>query len=253
MSIKTLYTYDVPNEVEVDKTETKIEGEGADAKTITTVTKVKESRPLTFAIKKPSKDEREEMEIVRDVSFKYFVERGLITEGNLRKLYGENGGVYTTAEEIHYSTLRDKIRLLITDYQRTALSENEDEKKKASAIFHEIFAIRQQILEFEKSATLFYERTAEAKAQKKAVEHYLVNLVYQKKDTPLDQPIAWEPYFKGTIEERLKGLAKLEDDADPIYLQIRDRAMLVCMVLVTNSALTTDQLKQQVDEATNDI
>lgn len=246
-----VYQFDIDHEVEVDKVETKTEGEGENAKTITVTTKVKENRPITFAVKKPNKIEREECEIVRDASFKYFVDRGIITEGNLRKQYGDNGGVYTNEEETHYSTLRDKMRVLITDYQSLALSETEDDKKKASSIFREIFEIRQQIIDFEKTANLFYERTAEAKAQKKAIEHFLIHLTYTKVDTPVDKPIEWTPYFKGsTSEEKLSYLAQLEDDADLTYLKIRDKVMLICLLLITSNVnLTPEQVQERVEEA----
>lgn len=236
--MKTIYEFTIKQEVEVDKVETREEN-GA---TVTVTTKVKEERPLVVGIKKPSRNDREECEIVRDVAFKKFIERGIITEANLRKQYGESGGVYTTEEEIHYANSREKLRGLILDYQEAALDESEEGKKKATELFSQIFSIRQQIIDFERTASLFYERTAEAKAQKKAIEYYLLHLTHTRAETADSK---WEPFFKG--DDKYTVLAKLEDDEDKTYLALRDRVLLVLTLLANSPDITRDQLKQEVE------
>lgn len=240
--MKIIYDFELPREIEVEKQETREEGD----QKITVTTKVKESRPLYFAIKRPNRAEKEEADLVRAKAFSYYVEQGVITQAGLRKKYGntigisENGGVYTTEEEQHYAMLRNKMRELLTDYQMLSSSDNEDEKKKSEEVFKEIFVIREEIVDFERSVESFYRDTAEAKARNKLIEYYITQLT-QWKDAPEKE---WKPYFGGkTHEERVADMTKKEDEDDEIYLAALDKLTFVISVLLTRPDVSKEEIK----------
>lgn len=246
--MKLIYEFEIQKEVEVDKTETREEN-GA---TVTVTTKVKEKKPIYFAIKRPSRNEKEEGEMHRASYFAHCVEKGVITQAALRKKYGDssgvsdNGGVYTNEEEKQYSILRNRLRDAIEEYKLLSVNKDEESAKKRDETFDEIFNIRGKVMEFENSATLFYQDTAEAKARNKLIEYLVLNLTYFRDDT--SKP--WLPFFKGeTIEEKIKHVSDLEDNDDPIYLQVGEKLALVVTLLLTNPNLTKEQIDNIEKEA----
>ena len=236
--MKLIYEFEIQKEVEVDKTETREEN-GA---TVTVTTKVKEKKPLYFAIKRPSRNEKEEGEMNRAAFFALCVERGVITQAALRKKYGDTGGIYTNEEEKQYSILRQKLRDLLEDYKLASLNletQTEAEKTKRNEIFDEIFEIRRKIIDFENSATLFYQDTAEAKARNKLIEFFILTLTHHRQDPQKE----WAPFFKGkTFEEKLAHLSELEDNDDEIYLQIGEKLAFVVTLLLTSPNLTKEEI-----------
>lgn len=234
--MKLIYEFEVKKQVEVDKVETREEN-GA---TISVTTKVKEDRPIFFAIKRPSRNEKEEGEMHRAAHFALCVERGIITQAALRKKYGDTGGIYTNEEEKQYSILRAKLRDSLEQYQLLSVNLEDKDKEKRDAIFEEIFEIRRKIIEFENSATLFYQDTAESKARNKLIEYFILNLTYFKDDATKD----WVPFFKGeTVEEKTKHLASLEDSDDELYLKVGEKLAFVVTLLLTSPNLTKEEIE----------
>jgi len=236
---KSIYEFEIQKEVEVDKVETREEN----GSTISVTTKVKENKPTYFAIKRPSRNEKEEGEMNRAAHFALCVERGVITQAALRKKYGDTGGIYTNEEEKQYAILRQKLRDLLEDYQLASVDldkKTEEEKKRRNEIFDEIFEIRRKIIEFENSATLFYQDTAESKARNKLIEFFILNLTYWKTEKDKE----WVPFFKGnTLEEKLAYLCDLEDNDDEIYLKIGEKLAFVVTLLLTSPNLTKEEIE----------
>ena len=240
--MKIIYEFEVEKEVEVDKVETKEEN-GA---TISITTKVKEKRPIKFGVKKPSHSEKEEAEIVKAAYFAYCVEKGVMTQASLRKRYGdssgvhETGGVYTNEEQKQYSILRQKLKEYLEEYEFASLSTSDKTAEEKNAIFDKIFTIRRQIIDFENSATMFYQDTAESKARNKFIQFFIVMLAYIKPDGVVD----WKPYFQGdNFDEKLKHLAKLEDDEDEIYLRAVEKLGLVVTLLLGTPNITKKEIE----------
>lgn len=235
-SLKSIYEFEVKKQIEVDKVETREEN-GA---TISVTTKVKEDRPIYFAIKRPSRNEKEEGEMHRAAYFALCVERGIITQAALRKKYGDTGGIYTNEEEKQYSILRGKLRDSLEQYQLLSVNLEEKDRTKRDEIFEEIFEIRRKIIEFENSATLFYQDTAESKARNKLIEYFILNLTYFKDDAEKE----WVPFFKGeTTEEKTKYLASLEDNDDELYLKVGEKLAFVVTLLLTSPNLTKEEIE----------
>lgn len=234
--MKHIYDFEISKEVEVDKIETREEN-GA---TISVTTKVKEKRPIYFAIKRPSRNEKEEAEMHRAAHFALCVEKGIITQAALRKKYGDTGGVYTNEEEKQYGILRNRLRDALEEYQLLSVNLEDKDKEKRDNVFEEIFSIRGKIMEFENSATLFYQDTAEAKARNKLIEYFILHLTYFREDTAKE----WLPYFKGeTVEEKIKHLSSLEDGDDELYMRIGERLAFVVTLLLTSPNLTKEEIE----------
>lgn len=229
--MKTLYTFTVPVDKDVEKSETKT---GDNGETITTKTMVKETSQVEFVIKKPSKYEVEDADIHRAAAMHDFIRRGVMPQAILSKTYGNQGGALTDHEIQYEFSLKRQL------YEKTEelkkLEVEKADKALIDTVLQELMTIRNKIIEFQYSQTTFYADTAEAMARTKMIEWYLANLVYTRgtpksaADKDESEPI---PYFKGeTDQEKLAYLSKLEDDEDPVYLKMKERALFVIMIFL---------------------
>lgn len=238
--MKTIYEFEIKTSVEIEKVETKEEN----GSTISITKKEVEEKPIFFAIKKPSRVEKEEGEMYRAVHFAKCVESGIITQAALRKKYGDTGGIYTNEEEQEYSILRQKLKENIEQFQfigsgSSDLSKEEKEKREKE-LLKEMFDIRNLIVEFENSATLFYQDTAESKARNKLIEYFILTLTLFKENDGDE----WKPFFKGSsIGEKLQYLSNLEDNEDKIYLQVGEKLAFIITLILTSPNITKEEIK----------
>lgn len=240
--MKTIYEFEIKTEKEVDKTETREEN----GQTITVTSKVKESVPTLFAIKRPSSMEKEEGEILRAAHFGECVDKGLITQAQLRKKYGDRGGVYTQEEEKTYRLLHEELRKCLDDYERFASSSDEAEKAKAKEAFEKLFVLRREIVAFENTSELFYKDTAETKARNRLIEYFVYQLTYWKQKAEDE----WKPFFKGeNFDEKRKNAFEMEDSEQEFYWEIKNRVGFILALILASPNLTKEEIKQIEDEA----
>lgn len=249
--MKTLYTFSVNHGVSATKTESSVNEKG---ETVTVQKQVTEEKPFAFAIKRPSRMEREEGELIRAAALRYYVEeRGLMTQAALRKKYGDavginaNGGVYTEQEEKTYLLLMKRFQEVTEEYQ--AAKANGLDEAKTDALFDEFLLIQNRLTEFQNSANIFYRDTAEAKSQEKLIEYYVLFMTYFSDNNNEDlQKVDWKPFFQGkTLDEKLAYLDSLEEKDDALYLRVRDELTLITTILLKGGVNSeeVDFLRQQ--------
>lgn len=210
---KLLYEFEVKIEKEVEKIETKKEG---DVETTTKI-KVKELTPVYFAFKKPSRAEREACEEFRAAAWGKCVERGIMPEAVLLKTYSNHGGILSEGQKKEYNDLIAEIEVKRIEYDKI---EGEEKEK----ILREIVNLRDQILAFERSQSGFFDNTAEAKSRLKTIEYITLTFSYFREDSSKN----WESFFKGdSVEKKYESLEKMEDESNELYLKSKDKLTFI--------------------------
>ena len=237
--MKELYKFSIEIEKEIEKVDTKEEN----GQKITTTQMVKEKVPIEFIIKKPSRSEKEEAEIIRAALLSSFIRRGVMPEAVLSKTYSDQGGIMDEIDKKHYADLTFRLSKKIEEFQ---LINQKEEKDKSEICLKEIIELRKDLTSFQYQQSSFFENTAEYKARTKLIEYLFTLLVYWKFDTKQDI----QPYFKGNnFDERLKSLELLEDNDDEVYLKIRDRALFVISLYThTGGSVNQEDIRKMVDE-----
>lgn len=241
MSFKSIYTFSVNKEVEVEKTETREEN----GVSTTVKTKVKEQKPFTFAIKKPSRAEREESDLVRAQYLSEYIRRGILPEAILSKTYSNQGGLLDDVERSNYLNLHLKLHEKTERYKELAVNEK-DNKDAIDTALKEIVELRQQLVSLQSEQADFYQNTAEFKAKTKLIEYLFTNLVYWCPDDNKD----FEPYFRGgDFEGKLKHVEELEDNEDELYMKMKDRALFaVTVYLQLGGNVKSEELARIINE-----
>jgi hypothetical protein len=210
--MKTLYTFSVGKQIE---------------KTVEGIT-VKEVVPVSFCLKKPSRNEKEEAEITRAEYLAKYIRRGVLPEAILSKNYSDQGGVLDEYQKNLYTNLSIKLYEKTQEFQKISAVEPVD-KVAAETALKEIVEIQNEITKFQYGQNVFFENTAEFKAKTKLIEWLLCYLTYFK-ETPESE---WQEYFKGdSFEERLDYIESLEEKEDEIYLKIKNELIFAISLFV---------------------
>lgn len=232
---KYIYEFDVKIEKDVNKVEKKEEG-GA----VTTIeTKVKEFVPVFFAFKKPSRAEREDAEEYRAKKWGEFVKKGIMPEAILLKSYANYGGILDEAQKKYYIKVRADYAETLEKMQLAKINKDED---KAIQLMAESLGLRDEIVEFERNQSSFFENTAEAKSRNKLIEYLILKLTYFKEKSGEE----YKQYFKGEeVDDKLKFLENLEDSKDEIILKVWSQLLFISSLYVS---LGGDLKKEDVEE-----
>lgn len=223
--MKSLYEFKVVLPVEKEVAETK----ETDGVKTTIYNKVKEDINYSFMIKKPTRSEREEAELVRVQYFSEYTKRGILTQAMLSKTYANYGGVLSDEEVKHYSGLRVELYEKLKAFE-LASSAGQASKELNEAQLKEINELQMKLTRFEYDQGNFFNNTAEAKARNKLIEYLVLTLTFFKKQDDID----YKPFFAGeAFEDKLKVLEKVEDENEPLYNLVRDKLAFVTSLFVS--------------------
>lgn len=226
--IKILHSFSVDREKEVEKTESKIEN-GEEVKV---TKKVKELVPVQFALKKPTRREREAAEMYYAAYVGDCVKKGLLTRAMLMNKYQDSGGEVTKEEakylqNIYYRSLQAENQL-----QRLNLEKEKDEEA-INETMAEIVAIRRQLVDFQTSRNLLYKDTAEAKAESRVILWLLLYLTYYREG----EKDEWVPLFKGfELEEKLESFDDISENGEDFYDEVIEKMTTYVTLLYLGSA-----------------
>ena len=187
----------------------------------------KETSLYSFAIKKPSRSEKEEAEFVRSEYLGKYIRRGILPEAILSKVYENQGGTFNETELAYISNLN--MRLYEKKEELKLASVSKETKDVIGGILKSINEIQQEIVSLQYRQSRFYENTAEFKAKTKLIEYLFINLVYWKQKDGAE----WTRYIKEEdFESALDELGKLEDSEDSIFMKMKDKAFLAVSMFV---------------------
>lgn len=233
-SFVPLYEFTVVLPKEVDQVNTRIEGEGAAAKTVTETTKVTKSVNIPVCLKRPSRVEREEADVERAVWETHFITRGILPHALLLKTYANYGGILSDEQVKGYRKLLADYDLADIELRRLLINETENRAQIETVALRKV-DLKQQIMDFQQEQSVFYNNTAESKAREKLVEWLVLHLAYSQEIKPDESFGEWMPMFAGaTTEEKLVSFDKLVEDESPLFAKSRSMLEFLATVLASN-------------------
>lgn len=243
-TFKPLFEFTVNLERELDETNTRIE----DGKTITETVKVKRQVHVPFCIKAPSRAEKEEAEIERAAWLNKYVERGLMLEAMLIKRYVDEGGTMPKEYQKQYQELQSE--LLELERKMMELEVVDKDNPELKSIRSRFFDVREQMIEIQKSQSIYFEDTAEAKSRLKKIEWIALHLSYfrpVKADGELED---WTPFFKGeTTEDKLESYDKMVENLDVLLSKAKPALWFMAAALAYDTTASKEEVETAAAEA----
>ena len=224
MAKKEIYSFKVEREVEVEETETKKKKNKDSGKmeTIEVTKKVVQKVPNKVIIYQPNRREIEEADMEYSIEVSKCIKRGILTKAMLAKKYSDSGGMVSEEDAEFLAKKYAELNDLQNDLTRLTVKsrKNSRDKERIDTLTEDVSRVRREIIDMESSYSALFNHTADNKAQNKAILWYMLNLAHlQEDDSSRSAPI-----FPGeTFEEKLDSYYELEDGADDVYDQIRDK------------------------------
>ncbi len=239
--LKTIYAFSISLNKEVDETSTREEN----GKTITETVKVKKLVPVFFALKNPSRSERELAEEERAAWWSHYVEKGILPTALLLKVHANYGGILSDDQKRYYHGKQADYIVLEQELERLFVNEP-DNKEKQKETAGRLTALRNDILTFEQEQSVFFNNTAESKASAKMTQYLVLHLSYFRTNEDKD----WEPFFKGSgTGEKLAYMDKLNDEQDETFAKAYPMLSFVAhLYSSSNGGINTEALNEYFTE-----
>ena len=231
--IKELYSFVVDKEIEKEEVTTKVDKKTKEE--ITVKKKIKTTVPVTIKLKRPSRRELEEAELVFSVEMSKCVKKGILTKAMLAKKYSDTGGLMSEDDAKSLVDSYKKVFDIQNEYSRLEIIQNKTDKQKerVEEITSELADVRRQIVEFESNYQSLFDHTADVKAQNRLILWYVIMLTYIQEEDE-ESP---KPYFgSGDFEDKLEEYYKREESEDNLYFLITKKAATVLAFWFFNQA-----------------
>jgi len=245
MENKTLYQFTLDKE-----TEKTVESTRKNKKTgEETITKRKKKikEPIQVQIKRPSRRELEEAELVYSIEMSKCIKSGILTKAMLGKKYSDTGGVFSKEDSENYAELYKSALDLQNEYVRldTAKKKTEAQESRFEKVKGEIAVNRTAIIDFESNFQSLFDHTADSRAQNKILLWYCLQLTYvydEEKDKFVE-------YFEGAdFEEKTKSYYDLEEADDNFYWDLIKKVTTVVAFWYFNQASTQDEFEELIEK-----
>ena len=225
---RELYQFVVNIIKEVEEENVRVEGD----KTITEKVKVPRNVTVQFALKKPSRMERDEADIYRSVQETKYLDAGVLPQALLLKRYANAGGILSNEQRDYFNKTQRDFSLAETELRRLQINDptNKEAIDEAALKF---VTLRQEILDFQQEQSTFFSNTAESKARQKLIEWAVMYLTYYR---PLDEkgePGEWTPFFRGEdLDSKLDSYDEIIEKQDELWIKAHDLIELLATAYV---------------------
>ena len=206
---------------------------------------VKELIPVYFAVKKPSRFEKEEAELIRAEYLSKFIRRGVMPEAVLSKTYSDQGGTMDEFEKTNLLNLNIQLYEGTAEFQRLSAAPDKDQSLIDTEL-RKIITVKDQITTLQQRQSAYYENTAEFKAKTKLIEYLFTTLtVWREKETD-----EWKSYFSGdTFDNKLDLIEELEEKNDEIYMKVKNKLIFIISLFVhMGGNVAPEDVKRSVEE-----
>ena len=246
--MKKLTSFTVYREEEVEE---KVSSTNKKGETVITVKKDKQKVPHKFFLAKPTRSLLDLAQLFNSAEVNRGRKAGLSSIYIIDKEYRDEGGVFTTKDNIEYNKLLDSLLKTTEEHEKLALvpeSEHTTEQKaRKEELTKEITKTRLQIQDFERIKNGLYVHTAEYRARNLLITWWVLNLAFK------DEAGKESPFFgSGTYEDRLKKYDELSEMEDPFISKVLERFLFTVSFWVINAADKTedfDELDKLIEEA----
>jgi len=246
-NIRTLYTFTVELEKEIERSETvTVDGQTYDRKV-----KVKEKTPVKIALKKPGRQEFEDTRVFYGISQNKAITDGFLTKGMMVNKYANTtGGIFSQNEAKELLQLFKRRDLIDTELKQAAAIKAPEEIQ--ADLKEKLLAISRQILEIELSNQSLFQHTAEYRAREQAISYMFYCFSY------IERNGHWVPLFDADDEDPVKRFNlkrsqhfKMEDNEDQLLLLVRDRLLNLFAHYYEGAAGTAEDFKRVEEEFFN--
>lgn len=247
--MKTLYEFEINREVEKDITTETAEG------TLTKKEKVNE--PIYVALKKLTRREREEADLMYSSYLSDCIKRGIVTRAMIAKIYANSGGTISDPQKKKYKTLYEDYTRLQAEFQIASVKYggddvSDEDKNKLAEITDKFWDIFSELQRFETEQAQLFNNTAEVHARNKTMLWLVVNMLYVRDHKEAE----WVPFFKGEdLDEKLDHYDEISLlDSDDYRQKIAEKGAMLVSFWYAGRADTPEDFKY-LDEAilsTND-
>ncbi len=218
MSFKTLHSFTIT----LDRTVTETAVREENGQKITVETKVVKPVEHVVLLKEPSRREKNELALFKDVTYGDAISKGLVTKLKMQQLLGRNDPTnpLSEAEDKNLTALNRRLTDLSNSYMQlngkevTPSKEVEDRKAE---ILLEWGVLQQKALDLNGAYQSVYAHTAESYTQTKMLMWLTLYLTYIK-EAGATEPRALFPGADYAAKENV--MADLEDTSDPLFAKV---------------------------------
>lgn len=212
--MKEIYSFIINKKVSKEKIEETDKGK--------LVSTIEEDVPVEIILKKPSRLESEEADMIYSIEYGKCVRAGVLTKALVEKLYDEKekSGILSDDFNQKYVSLYTKFFNIQNEYTKLDLSDKktDEDKKRLETLAIEYSEVEGEIRSLELARNSIFQNTAETKAQNKTITWLTLFLTYFKDNSNI------VPFFKGeTFEDKLSHYDELIEDADEFTLSVIDK------------------------------
>ncbi len=242
--MKLLYKFTLNKVQEVEKTEQQEDG----SKIVKTV---KEQSPVEFALKKPSRQDLDEGEFYYNLKYNEYIKGGILPEILLRKMYGNQNGIFTEKEKEDYIELYIELGAGLAKIRELEKKESPDEGdvealEKLNARKREI---QETISLYENAKQSIFDNSAETLTRNKAVFWWLLKLLY------ISDKGEFKPFFGAdTHDERANIYDEIQEEIEEdtingkFYSELIDRASFLTSLFYMNGNVKSEVFASLVGE-----
>lgn len=209
-----LYMFTVNREIEVDQTtEAEVNGEK-----VKVTKKVKEQKPIVFALKRPNRRMYEQADMFFGVQLSEGIRAGLLTKALLLKRYRNDGGALSDVDAKYFYELTTTLANLEDEHQRLLINvegvTSEEKIAKADIIVRKKMDVLKALQSLETVNQALFAHTAEAKAQVQLNNWWIVYLAYWDKNGNGE----FEEFFPGETFDKKMELWDTFDETREAYV-----------------------------------
>jgi len=239
---KLLYKFSIPKTLKVEKTEVQEDG----SKLIKTVD---EDVSQNFAVAKPNRVLLDEGEYFYNQKYNEYIKGGILPEILLRKLYGNENGIFTEQEKGEYVDAYIELGSVLSKIKELESQEavSDEDKNTISALLQQKKNIHAKISSFENVKQSIFENSAESLARNKVVFWWLLNLLLKEENGDFVPVFSGETHNDRAINYDVITDAIEDETSDSMfYSKLIERASFLVSLFYMNGAAKPDEFARLV-------
>lgn len=244
MSFRILHQFTVPIEREVEETNTRTES----GQTISVTSKVKKTLEYTIILKEPSRREKNDLALFKDVTYGDAINKGLVIKRVMQQKLTNSDAQSPLSEEEDKALggMNARLAELINEYVRLKAlptADNEDTKERLTKVMVEYASLYKKISDINTAYQSVYAHTAENYTQTKMLTWLTLFLTYVKDPTQASDSVP-RPLFAGSdYNAKEDRLGEMEDNKDDVLVGAIEKLPTYWMLYLFNKANSPEDYK----------
>lgn len=245
LNLNSIYKFSIPKIVEVEETTENEDGSK-------TIKKVNKEVPQDFFVKKASRLDLEEKDFYYNQEYHRYFKAGILPEVLLRKLYGNENGIFTEGEKQEYvdlyinlGTNLSKIRQL--EEKKEGITE--EEKDNIKNLYEENRKIQKEIGEYESAKQSVFENSAEALSHNKTIFWCILNLLYKEENGKFVRVFDGDTHDeRAEAYDKINEILEQDNEDSKFYSQLIERASFLISLYYMNPLTKVSEFPELVSK-----